>query len=99
MNDQMLRAIVGQAGMNLHPKTEDPFRLSIAQLQYRLAKMDPTEVRAGLDTLTSVFQMNSKGQLVMQINREVVSIGIIEFRLNMNGLSEMADSMMEQIKF
>ena len=39
------------------------------------------------------------GATVFQINRDVVSIGILEFSLTINGLREMGNAIADQIKF
>ena len=53
----------------------------------------------GLKLFNSVFQFNEKGQLTLQIIQDVVSIGMIECTLSINGLSEMGNALGDQIKF
>ena len=52
-----------------------------------------------LKLFNSVFQLNEKGQLSLQIQQDLVSITVIECSLCINGLSDLGNSLTEQIKF
>ena len=52
-----------------------------------------------LSLFNSVFQFNEKGQLTLQINQDVISIGVIECSLSIHGLSEVGKTLGDQIKF
>ncbi|WP_347455361.1 hypothetical protein [Acinetobacter thermotolerans] len=95
LEDDALALVAGQ-GNSIQTAT-DPHGLEGLKVievlnQYSLHPLQ------GLNTLTSIFQRNSEGQLILQINQAVVSIGVIEFRLTFDGLSNMGESLAEQIK-
>ncbi|WP_353383922.1 hypothetical protein [Acinetobacter schindleri] len=52
-----------------------------------------------MSLFNSVFQFNEKGQLTLQINQDVVWIGVIECSLSIHGLSEVGKTLGDQIKF
>lgn len=57
------------------------------------------EISGDLNQLSNIFYTNERGATVFQINRDVVSIGILEFSLTINGLREMGNAIADQIKF
>ncbi len=50
-----------------------------------LQQMDVQDMTGRLSTLSSLFQLNEKGQLSLQIHQDVVSIGAIECTLSIQG--------------
>lgn len=95
LDDSTLAKIVGQGG-SIQTAT-DPHPL----YEYRLVMALNQFLNAGQQTdltqLTSMFYINDSGQTALQINAGVVSIGTIEFRLNMEGLNEMANTFAEEM--
>ena len=57
------------------------------------------EISEDLNQFNSMFYINERGATVLQINRGVVSIGILEFSLTINGLMDMGNAIADQIKF
>lgn len=97
LDDKLLARVSGQDGSIQHAR--DPLSIYGNRTIDALNQINQNAVSGDLSQLRSMFYVNPAGQTVLQINREVVSIGIIEFRLNMNSLSEMASMMAEQLLF
>lgn len=57
------------------------------------------EISGDLNQLSNIFYTNEHWAIVFQINRNVVSIGILEFSLTINDLREMGNMIADQIKF
>ena len=57
------------------------------------------EISGDLNQLSNLFYTNERGATVFQINRDVVSIGILEFSLTINDLREMGNTIADQMKF
>ena len=93
----MLALVSGQGGL-FHAAT-DVDRIGGLQTIAMLNQLGAEKVKDGLSKLNSLFRLNEKGQLTLQINQDVVSIGVIECSLNIQGLSDLGNSLTEQIKF
>lgn len=57
------------------------------------------ETSGDLNQFSNLFYTNKRGATVFQINRDVVSIGILEFSLTIHGLTEMGNAIADQMKF
>ncbi|WP_228206928.1 hypothetical protein [Acinetobacter sp. LoGeW2-3] len=97
LDDDLLALVSGQGGLFLTATDVD--RIESSQTIAMLNQLGAEKITDGLSKLNSLFQLNEKGQLTLQINQDVVSIGVIECSLNIRGLSDLGNSLTEQIKF
>ena len=95
LDDNALASVSGRDGSIQHVK--DPLDLYGHKLIEVLNHFQEKEVRGDLNQLTSMFYVNQRGQTVLQINKEVVSIGVIEFRLHIDGLSDLGHQIADQL--
>lgn len=98
LDDDLLALVSGQ-DRSFQTKT-DLYRADI--LQRMTPQGFPVAAQSNQESLSlfnSVFQFNEKGQLTLQINQDVVSIGVIECSLSIHGLSEVGKTLGDQIKF
>lgn len=96
LEDNALARVTGQD--NSIQTATDPHRLDGLKIIEALNQYELHQ-QQGLSRLTSFFYRNAQGQLILQINQEVVSIGIIEFRLSFDGLADIGESIASQIQF
>lgn len=95
LDNSALANMVGQDG-SIQTAT-DPHPLYEYRLVMALNQLLETGQKADLTQLTSMFYINKSGQTALQINAGVISIGTIEFRLNMQGLQDMGNTFAEQM--
>lgn len=97
LDDEALAWILGQDD-SIQTAT-DPHRLYGYKTIEVLNQWVDREISGDLNQLSNIFYTNEQGATVFQINRDVVSIGILEFSLIINGLREMGNAIADQIKF
>ena len=95
LDDHALARVSGQDGSI--QSVRDPISVYGHKTIDALSQLREKSGAGNLNQLTSMFYVNPAGQLVLQINKEVVSIGVIEFRLHIDGLREMGAMFSEQI--
>lgn len=98
LDDDLLALVSGQ-DRSFQTKT-DLYRADT--LQRMTPQGFPVAAQSNQESLSlfnSVFQFNEKGQLTLQINQDVVSIGVIECSLSIHGFSEVGKTLGDQIKF
>lgn len=85
LNDQEMSDVIGQAsGINIF--IADPYQSQQQLVQNIIKRLTQIEERQGSpQEFKQIFQTMANGQLKLQIDRDVISIGVIEFRLNMDG--------------
>ena len=96
LDDNALAKVSGQDG-SIFTAT-DPRIAYGYQLIDVLHQLADRQVTGDLNQLKSLFYTNARGQTVLQINQDVVSIGVIEFRLNVDGLQDMANTFASELK-
>jgi len=97
LDDEALAWILGQQG-SIQTAT-DPHRLYGYRTIEALNQWVDQEAHGDLNQLSNMFYMNERGATILQLNRDVVSIGILEFSLTINGFMNFGNAIADQIKF
>lgn len=96
LDDDALAREVGQKG--IIETATDPHRLyghkMIDVLNQLLSQQDAID----LNQLASMFYMNERGQTVLQINQDTVSLKVLEFSLSFDGLMQMGNMVADQLE-
>lgn len=99
LDNDDLRMVVGQsASMAV---MADPYNIYLDQIRHKIQQlMQPDKMSsAGMDNFRQVFQVNEKGEMWMNIQRNTIAIGTIEFAMSFDGLKQLGDAVMNEIKF
>lgn len=96
LDNKALAQVSGQDG-SIYTAT-DPHLAYGHQMIDVLHRLVDQQVTGDINQLTSLFYTNARGQTVLQINQDVVSIGVIELRLNVDGLQDMANTFVSELK-
>lgn len=99
LDNDDLRMVVGQsASMAV---MADPYNIYLDQVRHKIQQlMQPDKMSsAGMDNFRQVFQVNEKGEMWMNIQRNTIAIGTIEFAMSFDGLKQLGDAVMNEIKF
>ena len=96
LDQDALSKVFGQAGLlsaatDAHPLYEHQI---VSTLKNAVDRQ-----QAGIDQLKSFFYIDASGQMRLQVSRDVVSIGVLEFRMNFESFQELGHSIAEQLIF
>jgi len=84
--------VSGQAGSAAdHPDSAPP-----VQVQDQIRQISGSEA-GGISALTQAFRTDERGEIWLEIRRGVVSIGVIEFSLSVDGLRQMGEALAKEI--
>lgn len=99
LQDHQLAEVVGQAkSINTVDDLYD--QNQIQKISDFVSQLTTPELQNdGIGLLTSLFYINDHGQTVLQINRPVLAIGVIEATLSVNGFSEIGQSLAKELSF
>lgn len=93
LDDSALRMVSGQAGSAAdHPDSVPP-----VQVQDQIRQISGQEAGGGISALTQAFRTDERGEIWLEIRRGVVSIGILEFSLSVDGLRQMGEALAKEI--
>ncbi len=92
LDDSALRMVSGQAGSAAdHPDSASP-----VQVQDQIRQISGSEA-GGISALTQAFRTDERGEIWLEIRRGVVSIGVLEFSLSVDGLRQMGEALAKEI--
>ena len=100
LEDHQLANVVGQA-QSLNNIDDIYDRNHMQKIAEFVASLTTPEAQGGdgLNMLSSLFFVNDRGQTVLQIDRPVVAIGVIEATLSITGLNDLGHSLSQEISF
>ena len=94
LDDSILSHMYGQAGI-FSNGISDVYRMNADAL---LSEAPQTRLNSSWTALEKIFSVNAQGEILLQIKREAVAIGIIECTLSVQGLSQMGSGLMKELK-
>ena len=93
LDDSALRMVSGQAGSAAdHPDSAPP-----VQVQNQIRQISGQEAGVGISPLPQAFRTAERGGIWLEIRRGVVSIGVLEFSLSVDGLRQMGEALAKEI--
>lgn len=93
LDDSALRMVSGQAGS----AAASPNGAPPVQVQDQIRQISGQEAGVGISALTQAFRTDERGEIWLEIRRGVVSIGILEFSLSVDGLRQMGEALAKEI--
>ncbi|MEG2357703.1 hypothetical protein [Acinetobacter sp.] len=93
LDDSALRMVSGQAGS----AAASPDSAPPVQVQDQIRQISGQEAGGGISALTQAFRTDERGEIWLEIRRGVVSIGVLEFSLSVDGLRQMGEALAKEI--
>lgn len=93
LDDSALRMVSGQAGS----AAASPDSAPPVQVQNQIRQISGQEAGVGISALTQAFRTDERGEIWLEIRRGVVSIGVLEFSLSVDGLRQMGEALAKEI--
>ena len=93
LDDSALRMVSGQAGS----AAASPDSAPPVQVQNQIRQISGQEAGGGISALTQAFRTDERGEIWLEIRRGVVSIGVLEFSLSVDGLRQMGEALAKEI--
>ena len=96
LDDRALSAEYGQSNtLNL---VQDQYRFTAQDLVDQVRAEKTADLANNFAALSSRFYINPQGQTVLQIQRDVVSLGVIETTLSVDGLRQLGQHFIDEFK-
>lgn len=96
LDDGALSAEYGQSNsLNL---VQDQYRFTAQDVVNQVRAEQNLDLASKFATLGSRFYINPQGQTVLQIQRDVVSLGVIETTLSVDGLRQLGQHFIDEFK-
>ena len=96
LDDRALSAEYGQSNtLNL---VQDQYRFTAQDLVNQVRAEKTADLANNFAALSSRFYINPQGQTVLQIQRDVVSLGVIETTLSVDGLRQLGQHFIDEFK-
>ena len=96
LDDHTLSAEYGQSNtLNL---VQDQYRFTAQDLVNQVRFEQNQDLASNFAALGSRFYINPQGQTVLRIQRDVVSLGVIETTLNVDGLRQLGQHFIDEFK-
>ncbi|MDM1755455.1 hypothetical protein HX122_10905 [Acinetobacter towneri] len=96
LDDRALSAEYGQSNtLNL---VQDQYRFTVQDLVNQVRAEQAADLANNFAALGSRFYINPQGQTVLQIQRDVVSLGVIETTLSVDGLRQLGQHFIDEFK-
>ncbi|UIP25356.1 hypothetical protein [Acinetobacter towneri] len=96
LDDCALSAEYGQSNsLNL---LHDQYRFTAQDLVNQVRAEQTADLANNFAALSSRFYINPQGQTVLQIQRDVVSLGVIETTLSVDGLRQLGQHFIDEFK-
>ena len=96
LDDRALSAEYGQSNtLNL---VQDQYRFTAQDLVNQVRAEQTADLANNFAALGSRFYINPQGQTVLQIQRDVVSLGVIETTLSVDGLRQLGQHFIDEFK-
>ncbi len=93
LDDSAVRMVSGQAGS----AAASPDGAPPVQVQDQIRQISGQEAGGGISALTQAFRTDERGEIWLEIRRGVVSIGVLEFSLSVDGLRQMGEALAKEI--
>ncbi len=96
LDDRALSAEYGQSNtLNL---VQDQYPFTAQDLVNQVRAEKTADLANNFAALSSRFYINPQGQTVLQIQRDVVSLGVIETTLSVDGLRQLGQHFIDEFK-
>ena len=96
LDDRALSAEYGQS--NTLDLVQDQYRFTAQDLVNQVRAEKTADLANNFAALSSRFYINPQGQTVLQIQRDVVSLGVIETTLSVDGLRQLGQHFIDEFK-
>lgn len=77
---------------------QDQYRFTAQDLVNQVRAEQTADLANNFAALSSRFYINPQGQTVLQIQRDVVSLGVIETTLSVDGLRQLGQHFIDEFK-